>query len=658
MSSVDAQPEPQNGLPLRPSAFGSTQEVLMPRVSTRVRPALPLLLLSHLMRGRAAAQPVSRPNVVVILLDDLDQRTAQSMAGAQRLAAEGRSFPNYIVTTPGCSPSRATFLRGQYTHNHGVLRSNGKTGGFQRFHDTGDEESTIATWLQAAGYRTGHFGKYFNGYPGDLPPTYVPPGWTDWRANTVGADGQNNRNYYRYTLNENGTVVAYQDRKSSYATDVNARQAQEFMRGSVEAGQPFFAYLPLRAPHSPAQPARTDIGAFYGADLSRSPAFDKADVSDKPVWIQRTSPITPEKQAAIDEFQRARLETLLSVDRLIDSTIATLEELGQLDSTYLIFTSDNGYHLGEHRQAMEKGTPYEESINVPLIVRGPGIEPGSIETRLVSGADLAPTIADLAGAEPPDFVDGRSIRPLLNGTATPWRDGVLARTFREPSTLVYVEGALQFREAPVTVDEESDEEQDDDPKQPQWMALRTENSLYAEFATGEREYYDLVADPWQLDNAAAALSPAELVTLSARLQALVTCAGATCRTADSPDDPARESPPPLPVIDAPLPFTALELGESIELEGHAYDGAGNLLPPQALSWEVVQHSVKGEQERMRDMIGSPVTLEPGRSGRGRRNYKSAWLQITLTATDDEGRSRSTSIAYGLAPPPGGIPGRP
>lgn len=632
----------------------------MPRFSTRVRPFAPLLLLSAFRPGRvtAAPAPAPRPNVIVVLLDDLDTKSAAAMPAMQRLiAGEGRTFANYLVAVPTCAPSRASLLRGQYAHNHGVLRSNGNMGGYQRFHDLGDEESTLAVWLRAAGYRTGLFGKYLNGYPGEQSSTYIPPGWDDWRANSHGDDGKNARNFYRFTLNENGTLVTYDDRVNDYATDVSARHAVEFIRASSTAGAPFFALLPLRAPHEPAQPAIVDLDAFDGAIAPRTPAFDEADVSDKPIWIQRTPPVSPETLAKTDAFQRDRLRTLLSVDRALETLVATLEETGQLANTYIIFTSDNGYHLGEHRQQLEKGTPYEESIRVPLIVRGPGIPAGTIESRLVSGADLAPTIAELTGAGIPAFVDGRSIVPLLMAEETPWRDTVLIETYRDPASLVYVEGALQYRTPPEQAAETDDEDRDDNPNQPAWRAIRTETTLYAEYATGEREYYDLTTDPWEGENGATDLDPARLVALSGQLAALSACAGETCRVADAADDPARLDPPPMPMIELPLPFEALSWDSPIQLQGLGLDGSGEELPDEALSWEVILHSAKGERLRERPMTGRNLEINPAKLPKSRRAFKDAWLEIILTVTDAKGRSRSTSVAYGLATPEAGIPGR-
>ncbi|MFM9108198.1 MAG: sulfatase-like hydrolase/transferase, partial [Chloroflexota bacterium] len=455
---------------------------------------------------------------------------------------------------------------------------------------------------------------------------------------------------------ENGSIVTYDDRVNDYATDVSARHASEFIRQAADDAIPFFAYLPLRAPHEPAQPAMQDLDAFDGAIAPRTPAFDEADVSDKPVWIQRTPPATPEKLAATDAFQRERLRTLLAVDRAIATVLAALGETGQLASTYVFFTSDNGYHLGEHRQQLEKGTPYEESIRVPLVVRGPGVPAGTIEPRMASGADLAPTIADLAGAAVPSFVDGRSLAPLLAAEDGPWRDAVLAETWRDPASLVYVEGALQYR-TPPDLAAEDEEEREDNPNQPAWRALRTETEVYAEYASGEREFYDLAADPWQQDNLASTLAPARLAQLSAQLDALVACAGDACRTADSPDDPARENPPPVPVIRSPQPFFALSWDAPIELEGAAWDGRGEPLPGDALSWDVVLHSARGERARGRPLTGSRLEINPAKLPQNRRGFKDAWMEIALTATDGSGRSRTTSIAYGLATPPEGIPGR-
>ncbi|MBW3631871.1 MAG: sulfatase [Chloroflexi bacterium] len=472
--------------------------------------------LPHIGGSSIQAHAATRPNIVLIVTDDMRVDDLEVMPRARELlAARGTTFANSFVTTPGCCPSRASILRGQYTHNHGVLRSSGEFGGFDRFHALGEEDSTLATWLHAAGYRTALIGKYLNEYPRGVEPTYVPPGWDEWAAATK-------EGYFGYELNEGGELVRYGKRQDDYSTDVFAAKAVEFVQRSAAAEQPFFLYLAPRAPHAPAEPAPRHEASFAGATAPRGPAFDEADVSDKPGWVYRGPPLTAPEVRQIDEEYRGRSQALLAVDDLIAALDDALAASGVDDETYVVFTSDNGYHLGEHRQLSGKGTPYDESIKVPLVVRGPGVAAGRVEDRLVLNADLAPTFAELAGATSPDFVDGRSLVPLLRGElATTWRQALLVQ---------------YYRLGLGTGDPEEAGGRPEAEKQPSFRLLVTANGRYVEYEDGERELYDVASDPYQLDNRFMGTDPGELERLSAWLSSLADCAEARCRALE--DAPA------------------------------------------------------------------------------------------------------------------------
>jgi N-acetylglucosamine-6-sulfatase len=302
-------------------------------------------------------------------------------------------------------------------HNTLVLGNLPPVGGFQTFRRLRREESTIATWLQDAGYRTAFYGKYLNGYTeADAPP----PGWDEWHA--ANNDGYFNVNY---KLNENREVVSYGGASEDYLTDVIARKAADHIRRFSNEGRPFFLYLATFAPHSPYNAAPRHKGMFKDAELPRPRSFNEADVSDKPGFIRDLPRLSEDDIAEITTHHRQRLECLQAVDELVQTAVETLEETGELDRTYIVYASDNGFHLGQHRMKEGKDTAYEEDIRTPLAIRGPGITEGQNVGGMVLNIDLAPTFAAWAGIEVPDFVDGRSLVPLLDDPEIPWRRSFL-----------------------------------------------------------------------------------------------------------------------------------------------------------------------------------------------------------------------------------------
>jgi N-acetylglucosamine-6-sulfatase len=442
-----------------------------------------------------AGQP-ARPNIVLILTDDEDVASHAYMPKTKALLEEhGTTFDNFFVSYSFCCPSRVTFLRGQYPHNTQILGIQPPTGGFAKVRNLGLQNSTIATWLDAAGYHTAYLGKYLNQY---LPERDgVPPGWDDWH---VGSDNNSN---YNYTLNENGRIVAYGERPEDYLTDVVARESVRIMEQAAAAGEPLFLYIATYAPHSPSTWAPRHDGLFEDVPLPRPVSFDEPDVSDKPAIVRNLPPMTRPQIEAMEFHYRSRLRALQAVDDLVETVVATLEAQGILDNTYIIYTSDNGHHMGEHRMIAGKTTAYEEDIRVPLIVRGPGVAAGAHIDAMVLNNDMAPTLADLAGIEPPDFVDGRSFRPLFENPDRPWRHSFLIQR-RELETHEMT-GAARFD------------------------ALRTDDWTYVEYGDGELELYDLRRDPYQLDNLARRADPLFVELLAMRLAELLNCAGIDCR---------------------------------------------------------------------------------------------------------------------------------
>ena len=347
------------------------------------------------------------------------------------LVQQGLSFDNFYVTDSICCPSRSTFLRGQYVHNHAIYTNVYPTGGFQKFFEDGLEASTLGVWLQPAGYRTVLLGKYLNEYPLKSDRLHVPPGWSEWYSPIKGKPYSG----FNYVLNENGREVNYGDAPEDYITDVMTRKTLDFIRRTSAEVQPFFVYYSTFAPHEPPKAAYRHRDLFQDARAPQTPAFNEADVADKPSWIQGDPLLTDEEIIKLNELYIERLQSMQAIDEMIPQLIQVLEETGTLENTYIIFTSDNGYHLGQHRLKNGKGTAYLEDLQVPFVIRGPQVPQGdSLQGYVTGNIDFAPTIADLAGIIPPEFVDGRSLAPLLSnnrpGVAN-WRDGLLFEYFRE-----------------------------------------------------------------------------------------------------------------------------------------------------------------------------------------------------------------------------------
>ncbi|OLE35883.1 MAG: hypothetical protein AUG48_09425 [Actinobacteria bacterium 13_1_20CM_3_68_9] len=448
--------------------------------------------------GHAAA-PQSPPNVVVIESDD---QTVESMRIMNRvnslIGAQGATFQNSFVNYSLCCPSRATFLTGQYEHNHGVTANNGPTGGFQQFESL-HGDNNLAVWLKDAGYDTAMIGKYLNGYPKSAG---VPPGWSEWHA-VIQASSL----VYDYTMNDNGTFTQYGHSPADFLQDVLTSKAVDFINRRAPQAQPFFLWLTYTAPHvsgpdpnpNPpydcgyaAKPAPRNAHAFDSEPLPMPPNFNEADVSDKPAAI-RSEPVMNSTQIANTErHYRCALESLLSVDLGVQKVINALAASGELSNTLVVFTSDNGYLNGEHRLFLVKRHIYEESIRVPLEMRGPGIPPGVSVSDLSINADLAPTILDAANASAGDVIDGRSLIPVA----------------QQP-------GIERGRQLLI--------------EEPTFEAIRTERYMYAEHQSGEKELYDLQKDPWELqsrqNNPAYDAVQAQLAN---RLHQLQNCAGSSC----------------------------------------------------------------------------------------------------------------------------------
>jgi arylsulfatase A-like enzyme len=449
-----------------------------------------------------------RPNLVLVLLDDADVDLTESMPRLRSLMLEtGTRFTSNVANTPLCGPARALLLAGQYAHNTKVYYNDGADGGYEAWNRGGYEGRDIGSRLQAQGYRTGLFGKYINDFPKGRKEDFVPKGWDDFRGVLSDREAHNNR----FTLNENGTLRLYEARTGGYQTDLLARRLNEFVRaGGSKGHEPFFGLLAVSAPHVPPEPAERHKDAFPGEKAPRKPSYDEADLSDKPRMLRdQATPLTPAIGRDIDATYREMKQSLLAVEDAMEELLKTLAQTGALSNTYIILTSDNGWMRGEHRIPAEKYAPYEESIRVPLVVRGPGVPAGVSVNRVAGLVDLAPTLLELAGAPRAalDAGDGRSLLPLLHAAdpaKVPWRESILIEHFG---------GGAPFRVR-------------------SYAGIRSEKDVYIEYVSGEREYYDLARDPYEMENRAASLPPALLSKLSARVAALKTCAASSCRAAE------------------------------------------------------------------------------------------------------------------------------
>jgi N-acetylglucosamine-6-sulfatase len=495
-------------------------------------------------------QEPKSPNVILILTDDLavnelNPRALRHMPNLKSLLIDkGTTFDNAFVTNSLCCPSRATILRGQYTHNHEILSNDPPRGGFQKFRFLGHENSTMATWVKEQGYRTAFFGKYLNGYK----ETYIPPGWDEWYAVTG--------NYLSHTFNENGHLVNYEP-ESYYDTDVMSDKASDYITRTAGADPPFFTadrpflmWIGTKAPHQPATPAPRDDDSYPAISLPHPPSFDEKDVSDKPGWVSDNPPLSKEQKRYMEELYRKRLQSMLAVDDMIGDLVGALHDSGELDNTYIVFTSDNGFHLGQHRLGAGKWTPYEEDIRVPLIVRGPGVPEGETLHHMVLNNDLAPTFADLAGSERPSFVDGRSLVPLLTDDPKPladWRKRFVIESVAERSGVPHPPFITESTVVPLLTGDPlpgnwrrtsaASAQSSEEWGRPWLKALRTKNYLYVDYKTGEHELYDMRKDPYELNNMYATAPPEITRRLEAQLDALRQCSAAQCRAAES-DQPA------------------------------------------------------------------------------------------------------------------------
>jgi arylsulfatase A-like enzyme len=458
---------------------------------------------------------VTRPNIVFVLTDDLAWNLVKYMPHVLQMEKDGATFSNYFVTDSLCCPSRTSILTGEYPHDSGVLTNTGPYGGFERFFAKGDTARTYALALHKAGYNTAMMGKYLNGYnpvyAGADKKPYVPAGWSDW---DVAGNGYPE---LVYNLNQNHAIVHYGNKPKDYLTDVLSRLGASFIDKSAASQVPFVLEAATFAPHFPFVPAPRDAHLFPSLKAPRTPAFDTPDTVGNPRWLQSYAPLSVKDISTIDTDFRKRAQSVLAVDRMIGNLEQAVAARGLTKSTYFVFSSDNGLHLGEHRLRSGKMTAFDTDIKVPLVVVGPGVRAGQKITDLAENIDLSPTFEQLAGVHTAPYVDGTSLVSLLLGQSTgAWRKGVLVE-----------------HHGPDLTSTDPDFQPPPSGNPPSYEALRQQSSVYVEYVDGEREYYDTATDPNELRNIYDTLSSTTRASLHKELMALRMChGGAACRQAE------------------------------------------------------------------------------------------------------------------------------
>ena len=525
----------------------------------------------------AAATAVEQPNIILITTDDQALSDLRYMPYTlELLGGGGVTFDDAISPYPLCCPARASILTGQQAHNHHVLSNEPPMGGYQAMRPLNDK--SLPVWMENAGYRTTFAGKYLNEY-GKGNPREVPAGWDDFHATVY-----HPYDYVNAWVNDNGTVV---DHTGEYQADMTQRVTEEAIRHGVDEGEPFFIWQSNLAPHGacphvynecswgPATPAQQDVGTFAGLPMYAEglPSFDERVVVEKPRRIRRLPRLRQDLMGEWRRLNQANVESLQAVDRNVRDTVELLDELGQLDNTLIVFASDNGYLLGQHRWR-GKTLGYEESVRIPMLMRGPGVPQGKVIDKTVSLVDVAATFADVSGATPLLKLDGLSLLDVAQGRSNGY-------------------DAMAIEAGPALAGVPDD--------QYLYRGVRTKRYTYMRHpVTGEVELYDRLVDPYQLVN--VAYRPTHRATrqaLESLLARLSNCAGDGCHNAQAvvPDP----EPPQGPVHPD-------ELG--------SLEGAHQVVTVTAPRWEATRGVAVAWQKRGLSWhaVRGPVRVALGSSG--------------------------------------------
>ena len=473
-----------------------------------------VLVLGGLLAGCTSAapdhvtrQPVrpaspDRPNIVFVLTDDLSTDLLRFMPHVRAMQRAGTSFSNYTVTDSLCCPSRASILTGRYPHDTHVFTNSGPGGGYEKFKALGEQSDTFAVRLQDAGYRTAFMGKYLNGYDAGVPGDDVPTGWDEW-------DGVGNGYHeFDYVIAHGQSSQSRGHEDADYLTTVLQGRATDFVRSAAASRTPYFLEVATFAPHSPYVPAPQDRDALPGLRAPRTRAFDRLP-THPPTWLGDRGRLSRSEVAAIDRDYRRRAQAVLSVDRMLGAIQQAVHDSGGDRDTVVVFSSDNGYHMGEYRLTPGKMTAFDTDVNVPLVVQGPHVLAGHVSRAIVQNVDLAPTFESLAGVRPSRRLDGSSFVRLLRHRRVPG----------------WTEAALVEHRGPVIDLTDPDYPQLGSGNPPSYEALRTARYTYVEYGTGDVEFYDRTRDLLELHDLAARLSPRRVRVLHRRLARLRTCTG-------------------------------------------------------------------------------------------------------------------------------------
>jgi N-acetylglucosamine-6-sulfatase len=487
-----------------------------------------------ILNPAAPVQAATRPNVVVIQTDDqpierfsatwrdFQNRDRRIMPNTMRLIRnKGIRFSNYLTPFPLCAPSRATLLSGRYAQNTGVIRVGGPRGGWNAYRENGIYDENLPVWLQRSGYRTAHFGKFMNQYgaPDEPAETTVPPGWDRWVSD---ATDNSTREYYGYRQNRDGKITErlgwpFYDtlggkdpigcpwlgpETCNYHSDSMSLLAADEIRDS--GNSPFYLQVDYHTPHGDSRPPIGPEPAVrhYDTALSnptpRPPGFNEKDVSDKPWFLRKQTPrLTSSEVVQMTSEDQKGIEALRSVDDGVKWIMRALREAGKLNNTYVIFTSDNGFFLGQHRFSRGKLLPYEPAVKVPMVIRGPGIKPRSTSRELVANQDIAPTVLGITGANAGERMDGRSMVRFWEEPKKRTRRPILLSSYQTPTRLI----PGDYPDEPIVPEGNSGGARvSAKAKNQNYVGVRLGPYKYIEYEQGPRELYMLTRDPGELHN--------------------------------------------------------------------------------------------------------------------------------------------------------------
>lgn len=513
----------------------------------------------------APVHSYARPNVVVIQTDDqpieqfnatwrdLYNRDRQIMPNTMSLVRkQGVLFKNYMTPFPLCAPSRASLLSGQYAQNHGVIRIGGERGGWDSYRSGRIFSENLPVWLQRSGYHTAHFGKFTNQYggPDDPAETIVPPGWDRWVSD---ATDNSTREFYGYRQNIDGVIterlgdpfydmIGGKDDLAcpslglslcNYHTDSMSQRASDEIRSS--GSQPFYIQIDYHTPHGDSRPPIGPEPAVRHYDTAiktptpKPPGYNEANISDKPSFLRKNTPrLTQGEINQLTLENRKAVEALQSVDEGVRDLIATLEETGKLKNTYVIFTSDNGFFLGQHRIHRGKLLPYEAAVRVPMVIRGPGIKPNSTSRELVANQDVAPTILKLTGARARSKIDGRSMVRYWKNPKTVTRRPILLSSYQAATR--FIPGDYPDEPPVVVPTSRNGAQVSAKASNHNYVGIRVGPYKYIQYEEAENELYVLSRDPAELKNRFGVARYAEIQAyLQEELDTLRACKGSSCR---------------------------------------------------------------------------------------------------------------------------------